>query len=298
MSLTSMRFILVISSLLFMSACAQTPYHVPISSNVHKNIRNTSVKMGLNQEEIYMKFRQADSSSATSQYGFLGALFGSLIDSAINSSESEDAEKLVKPVKNALININFEKEMTSALNSKLRTLKWLRADNTSVISSYNDDMTSEIIEKSKSSAVLMIRPDYYISTDARSFKIDTTVILYPSNSKLKNISKIERPDEEDKIIYRNLFHFTYNLPNEKKLTGDKEAVIKNWSKNNGKYIKLAIRTGILQTTKMVALDLSKVVQSKNITKLAEAEKKREILKSGKNYELARSPNGALFLLYN
>ena len=295
MSLNIVKLVFVTTVFLVLSACAQTPYHIPITSNIHKNIDSTSVNIGLNQEEIYMKFRAANSSG--SQFGFLGDLIALLVDSAINSSESEDAEKLAKPIKDALIDMNFAKEISTALSKEIKSLKWVSFKNAKIISSY-DNKSKDLVKKSGSSAVLVIRPDYYISENAKSFKMDTSVTLYPNNSNLNMISSTERPDEEEKIIYRNKLHFTYAFPVGKKLITDKKLLIKKWAENKGKYIKYAIRKGVAETAKMLAIDLSKVVPSKRKAQSSDTNQKQVTIKSKGSYKLVRSSNGSLIYSIN
>ena len=80
------KLLFTASIILLLSACATSSYHIPVSNEAHNKIESTNVTLGLNQEEIYLKFVRADSSASTAQFGLLGALIGSAIDASINSS--------------------------------------------------------------------------------------------------------------------------------------------------------------------------------------------------------------------
>ena len=157
-------------------------------------------------------------------------------------------------------------------------------------------MIQDVIKKSNTSAVLIVRPDYYMSADARSFNIDTDITLYPADPLLIKISNKEHSDVEDNIIYRNKLRFTYFLPPEIGTAETKGLILHEWAKGNSKQVKLALHTGIVETAKMLAFDLSKIASNsklKNNSGVVDI-----VLKSKNEYELVRAKDGSLLTSYN
>ncbi len=272
------------------SACSST-YRIPVYDNIPEKIKSTDVTVGLNQEEVYVKFIATNSGGAGVSFGILGAIISSVIDSALNSSSSKDAEKLAKPLRDSIVDIDFSKEFVSALNEKLKDVSWLKANNATVNNSYQFDKTAEMVKGSSSNAVLLISTNYYMDPALDSFNINTVLTMYPNDASLLAVAEKNRPDLETQFIYRNKIRFKFKLL--AKVT-TKEVAIKEWTKNNAKELTTALRIGVGKVAEMVALDLSNIVN-----KNAKTDSRTEtIVATGENFKISRLANGDLLATIN
>lgn len=273
------------------SACSST-YHIPVYNNVSDKIKSTDVTLGLNQEEIYVDFHVAQGGGGG--YGLLGALIASAINAGINSSSSEDAEKLAVPLRNATVDVNFSSEFTTALNKELKKVSWLNAKKTSVKNSYKFSTSSELTKDSASSAVLLVTAKYYVKQDINAFNIDTVLKLIPNDPALIALANKNKPDEEVPYLYRNNIGFTFKLPS---TISDKDAAIQEWVQDNGTRIITALRKGMGEVAQLIAMDLSNTVDIK-VKADDTAEKKEVIVASGENYKISRMPAGNVMMSIN
>ncbi len=281
----------VIALVVTTSACSST-YHIPVYKNVADKVQSTDVTLGLNQEEIYVDFVVAQGGGGG--YGILGALIAAAVNAGINSSSSEDAEKLAIPLRNATVDVNFSSEFTAALNNELKKINWLNANKTYVRNSYKFSDSTELTKDSASSAVLLVTARYYVKPDINAFNIDTVLKLIPNSPALIALANKNKPDEELPYLYRNRISFTFKLPS---AALDKEAAIYEWVKNDGKKLITALRKGIGDVAHMIALDLSNTVDS-NVKSEDSDSKQEVIVASGENYKIARMPTGNLVTTIN
>lgn len=283
--------------MLTLSACA-TQYHVPVYDNIPEKITSTDVTVGLNQEELYVKFVRADSSATSAQFGLLGALIGSAIDASVNSSKSEDAEALAKSIRDAVVDVNFSDEFSTAVSAELSNVNWLKANDVKVAHSFDANNTKTYITQSNGGAALIITTNYFMSPDVKSFNINCNVVLYPNDEHAKMIAKQNRPDEEEPVLYRNNINYVYKLKAE---VENQEAAVQEWIKGNAVTLKSAIREGVSKMAKMVAMDLTKTrsagVQQESKPTEDGADSVETVVETGVNYKIARLPSGSLQATY-
>lgn len=278
------------------SACSST-YHVPVYSNVPDKIKSTDVTVGLNQEEVYVKFVVSNSGSAGVGFGILGAIIASVVDSAINSSSSEDAEKLAKPFRDATIDVDFSKEFASALNAQLKNVSWLKVNDVMVNNSYQYDKTPEMVKSSSSNAVLLIATNYYMDPALGSFNIDTVLTMHPNDKTLIALAEKNRPYLEVPFLYRNKIRFRFKLPTK---ASTQKIAIEEWVKNDANELITALRNGVAKVAEMIALDLAKIVdKNAKVDNANESETPKEVIvATGENFKIARLRNGDLVTTIN
>ncbi|MFV2055144.1 MAG: hypothetical protein ACC707_01710 [Thiohalomonadales bacterium] len=102
-----------------MSGCA-TIYRIPVFDNVPQSISETEVRVGVNKDHMRLSFAALNTSVAGAQFGLLGAVIGSVIDSTVNRSNLQKADEIAKKsYKNSSFNYDIEKEFSDVLDLTL-----------------------------------------------------------------------------------------------------------------------------------------------------------------------------------
>ncbi|WP_455222737.1 hypothetical protein [Kaarinaea lacus] len=221
--------------------------HLPMTKDAQSKIQSTDVVIGLSQEEIYAEIERSNTSAAVG-----GGLLFALIDAAIESSRSDDAETLVTPIKNSLIDYNFPSEFETALSTELQRLTWLNSIKYQTRKPYTPNDVDSVIQAASADILLVFNTSYRFSPGLKSVKVSTAVTGYANSDELKAIAKESSPDAEKPVLYMN--SFTYSQPLVGEYT-DSEKASKIWSDNNAEQVRTALTEGASEIAKMVATDL-------------------------------------------
>lgn len=231
---------------LFFGGCATQSY-VHMTKDAQSKIQSTDVVIGLSQEEIFAEIDQSNITAATG-----GGLLFALIDASVNSSRTEDAETLVAPIKDSLIEYNFPSEFEAALNAELQRLVWLNTINYQIKKPYSATDEDGVLSKASADIVFVFSTSYRFGPGFKSIKISSTVNGYANNEELKAIAKNANPDIEKPLLYKNSFAFSQPFQGE---YTDSAQASKAWNNNNAEQVKTALTMGVTELAKMVATDL-------------------------------------------
>lgn len=115
------KVIIFVSTCFLLAACVTTPFRTPISQSFIDSKEPISVYLVFDQEEIDADIPIQNNSAAAYQYGLLGVALVGAMDNAANKSNSEIAEENLAPIRNALIEYDFnqlfEKNARESLNN-------------------------------------------------------------------------------------------------------------------------------------------------------------------------------------
>jgi len=240
-------FSITIAVVAFMFGGCAVQTHLPMTKDAQSKIQSTDVVIGLSQEEIYAEIERSNTSAAVG-----GGLLFALIDSAIESSRSEDAEALVTPIKNSLIDYNFPSEFETALSTELQRLTWLNNTKYQTRKPYSPNDVDSIVQAASADVLLVFNTSYRFSPGFKSLKVSTAVTGYAKSNELQTIAKQSNPDSEKPVLYMN--SFMYSQPIVGEYTNSEDAV-KTWSDNNSERVRAALTEGVTELAKMVATDL-------------------------------------------
>src|SRR5258708_1995626 len=96
--------------LFLMGACSTLPIHQALTSDAHDKIASTEVVVPIRQHEIYVYVPPSTGGAqAGAGFGLVGALVGVAIDASIDSVRTSKAETAVKPLRDVLVDYNFDK---------------------------------------------------------------------------------------------------------------------------------------------------------------------------------------------
>lgn len=185
---SNLKFVLFSLIALSLFGCGATPnyYLTPQTSN---NIGSTDVFVTMPQKEIAAEI---DQSSVAASGG--GGLLFALIDVAVENSRANTAEELIQPIKDSLVELDFNELFLTSLKTKLSTITWLNVQSVT----NNLDLEEKLREKSFTDAtaktVLYIDTKYALNPNFSAFKAYANLSLIPKSAELKQYS--EKPDSK------------------------------------------------------------------------------------------------------
>jgi hypothetical protein len=247
----------IILPMLFLAACATTPVHQVLPADAEAKIASTDVVLPIHQSEIYVYVPPSTAGAqAGAQGGLVGALVGAIIDSSINDARTSKAETSVKPLRDALVDYNYDAALQSNVKQSLGQIAWVHGEDYRVVRDITPNGLDGVLNGSKDSAVLLVVCDYRLSNDGSTLDVTTLARLFPNDDALKTYvaagnGNAAKSDERN-TIYRNSFLFEVRLPN---ATDDRDQNITAWSANNGAAMREALGDGARHTAEMLAADL-------------------------------------------
>ena len=236
---------LLASALLF--GCANAPRVIPMTGEATSQIRSTEIILALSQQEIGAEINQSNVAAAAG-----GGLLMALIDTAVNQSRATDAENAITPVKNALVDYDFGRELRAALEQELGKLPWINLQGARTESSPDTKKIEDAVARSSANAVLVVNTSYTLSPDFSLVKVKATVTGHPRTPELSSVAKKARPDTDPPLLYRNDFLVanssgrSYPTP---------AAAADAWAEDKGKAARAALNNGAADLARRIAADL-------------------------------------------
>jgi hypothetical protein len=266
-----------------LSACARMPPdHVALDIQARNNVHSTDVVAPVRQGEVYVFVPQT---STGGQGGLLGALVAAGIDS-VRTSKAEDA---VKPLRDAVVDFNFDDVLRQDLKASMSKVQWLNVTEVKVIKDVATASLDSAITDSKASAVLMVAADYHLSNDGSTFDIAIKANLFPNSLALtqpKTTDANAKPKSDvNNAIYRNAFTFEAKVPG---ATEDRDRNMNVWAANHGELLRAATTKGVAKLTELIAADIQ---EAPLVT--TEQAKVEKVLGDGPDGVLTRHANGTL-----
>ncbi len=185
-----------------------------------------------------------------------GGLLLALIDAGVDSSNAGTAEEAIKPLRNALVDFNFDAQMQGELQAAFSQLDWLNAGNYRVVREVTDANLDEILAASTASAVLFVTMDYNINWSGDAVTVNMRPYLFPKSPELE--AMIENPDTSGpkthslNALYRNVFTFRDRAPN---ATDVRETNLVIWEANSGAAMRNSLKHGARKLAELLMTDL-------------------------------------------
>ncbi len=193
-------------SLIILSGCGSTPNNY-LSKQITNKIGKTDVYITIPQKEITAEIERSQVAAATG-----GGLLFALVDVAIESSRANKAEELLQPIKNSLIDINFNQMFVEKLKTELANLEWLNVNKIVLINDLVPNQMQLNFEESDADAIMLINARYALSSNFSQLTANANASILPKNESLRQYS--EKPTSKkarksklhiDNNIYRDSF---------------------------------------------------------------------------------------------
>jgi len=190
---------------------------------------------------------------------FLAACSGlpehqALVEVSIDSARTSKAEKAVKPLRDALVDYDFDGMFKDEIKASLSPVAWLAVGDVRVVRDVADASLDNDLTSSKAGAVLFTSADYHTSNDADVLYVTMHAALFANNDALRALHPTNKTPKTAfaNTLYRDLITYETKLPN---ATDDRDANIAAWSADHGAAMRAALKQGAAKLGALVAYDL-------------------------------------------
>lgn len=236
---------------ILLSACAGVPQHEFLPVAARDKIATTEVAVPIQQSEIYVFVPQSQIAAAGG-----GGLLLALIDAGVDSVRTSKAEDAVKPLRDAMVDYDFDGTLQSDLKTSLSQVSFVHPDSVHVVKAVNYDSFDGVIAASKDSAVLFTTTDYRLSNDANILDITMRAELIGNSADLRALKPwtAKHSSEPANALYRNQFTYEVHLIG---ATSDRPSNIAMLSADRGAALRKELQAGEARLAAMLAADLQR-----------------------------------------
>jgi hypothetical protein len=185
------------------------PAYGPLPEAAKDKIASTDVVLPIKQSEIYVFVPDSRIAAAGG-----GGLLLALVDAGVNSVRTSKAEAAVKPLRDAIVDFNFDDALQSDLRADFAGTPWLHTGSYRVMKDASPAGLDSAIDMSNASAVLLATTDYHLSNDADVLTVTMAVGLYPKADALLALhpSKGSPKSSLANTLYHNTLTFETTQP--------------------------------------------------------------------------------------
>jgi len=242
-------------------------YYIALKPEHAAAITTTRVHATIVQEEVEGSVVEARTTVVRG--GLIGALVGAVVDAAITSHRASEAEKLVEPIRKEMADFDFRDAFFSSLQRTLPSLHALRVANlTTGKAPRTPAVLAALRARGGEDTLLTLVTHYEFSPDFLTFHVLTIAEIWRRDQPVPRHRGPEsaRGDDPDPRyhgsettggadpdpLYRGTFHYVSEAI---VASGDNDAAARAWAADGAAALHAAMREGISETMKMLALDL-------------------------------------------
>lgn len=240
--------------------------HEPLPAAARTQLATTDVVVPIGQSEIYIYVPPSQAAMYTG-----GGLIGALIQAGVDSNNASTAEEAIKPLRNALLDYNFDDNIRGQLQSELSKAQWLNAGNYKIVKEVTTDNLDRLLVASTSSGVLFATTNYNLNWSSDAVTVNITPHLFPKTAELSAL--VQKPEKSGpktssvNAIYRNVLSFRDRAPN---VTDVRETNMKIWEANSAAAMRTSLNFGAAKLAELLVTDLNEPLApiDEKTTKLA------------------------------
>ncbi|RZF24877.1 hypothetical protein EVC45_36320 [Paraburkholderia sp. UYCP14C] len=181
-----------------------------------------------------------------------GGLLFALIDAAVEKSRASDAEDTVKPIREALIDYDFERNALDAVKQATAKVNWLAVNGTVFTKEATNDNFAKLMDDSAASQIMYNNFDYVFSSDFKTLRVGLRTTILPRTSPSTPDQKATERLADKNAVYYNKWVYAVTLPSP---GNDKRANAQLWAENQGALARDALNKGIDRVTQDLISDL-------------------------------------------
>lgn len=302
----------VLASFVF-AGCTHLPATQPVKPEVLGALQPVEVKVGVTQTELYAAFvRSTAAASGAAACGAvpgLGILLAAAcggamgaVDASVNAARAKTAEESVRPLKDEIVDLNFDQLMRDSLTQSLQSVPGMQLASVDITKTVTTAAYEKTFKASTSNAVMFINLDYHLSVDFSTLEVSARGLIYPRGTAARTAAKLPpappATSSEPALALQNAAYRS-SIIYRAKHPGASDDAAKNiaaWKADNARMLKAALQDGIARSAALLASDL----QSKHPIYSAATAKvdippglKANLVSQGNTGQLLRYPDGSI-----
>ena len=226
------------------SGCAAKSY-IPLSESNRGKIYSSDFVILQIQKEV---MAEVEKSNIAASMG--GGLLPALVDAYIENSRATDAEELIQPIRNYLLDYKVEEEIQKELSPVLNNTPWFSLESLKLVQNWDETQMDQLLGSTHSEAVGLIMPSYKFDSDFAALKMQIEFLIYPASKTNKNLENQDREDPTP--IYKTIVEHRYSLAFPADTAKENS---KLWAESDGQSIKLALSQSIKEMVNTLNYDL-------------------------------------------
>jgi hypothetical protein len=244
---------------IFLGACGTVPPHESLPISARDQITSTETVVPIRQREIYIYVPPSTGgATAGASLGLVGALVGVAIDASIDSVRTSKAEAAVKPLRDALVDYDFDKAILVDLEASLPGIAWMHSDRIRVAKEATAESAAMALSNSRSSAVLFLTTDYHLTNDGDELEVTLQASLFPNSDALRAIKSLKAKDAKkvttENSLYHNTLAFKETVANWTAASNRAEN-ISTWDASSAAATRASLTLASKQLSQMLVADL-------------------------------------------
>jgi len=186
--------ILAVVIIAILSGCAST-YKIPMTKEFYESKKGIHLGTFMAQKEIDARMPISTAGSAVGvQFGLLGALIGSAIDSSNNNNNLTNKENQIAPLRDSLIDFDINHLYHEEATKTVNTFEWMNIYKITNVSDY------ERVVFDEDQYFLKLDSSYALTKNFDSLEFFTYATIY-------KIKKTSKKKDKETVLFRNLYKY-------------------------------------------------------------------------------------------
>jgi hypothetical protein len=244
-------------------------------ANVAAAVQPVDVNVGVKQPELYAAYEisaagqvAAASCGAIPGIGILlaaacGGAAGAM-DASINASRAKAADETIRPLKDEIVDVQFDKLMNDAVASALKGVPGMTVAGVTTTKEIDDKAYEATFRASKSNGVMFVNVDYHLSKDFSTLEVSARGLLFPRSETARTTAGLlaALPTEGtgaalalQESAYRANVFYHLKLPVKAAAPADFVAA---WKAENAKLLRNGLINGTAEVARLLAEDLQRL----------------------------------------
>jgi hypothetical protein len=180
-----------------------------------------------------------------------GGLLFALIDAGVNKSRTTTAEEKIAPIRNSLLDYNFDQKAFAMSKKLAENITWLGIIDSELKKDVSNAIYSKSLDESSTSQQLILNYDYLLTPAFDAIKVGARVSVLS-----KQVPSVDKP--EDRALLKNAV-FTRDVVcavSLKEATKDADENIAKWSKDNGALARKSLDDALAALLKIIEFALN------------------------------------------
>ena len=247
------RLFAVCLGCLLLQACEPPPKRL-LDDAARQSLENRESVVVVEQGELHANIEVSNVSASTGAAGgAIGALVGAIIDTRVNQNRTDAAEEGVKPLRDALIDYDFDHRALQATQVTLAKMPGFDSTKVAFTKDGSKDKLLNMLGQSGSSQFLVARYDYTLSPNFSQIVVSLAVSIFPKKTK-EGYSSVNTLD----ALYAERFSYVESLPNAAK---DLKQNAQLWDQNGAKPAREALDAGLTGVENLFVRSMSQTPEA-------------------------------------